>query len=117
MYNRTTPHSMQNAELCTKPPEAHVIRICFSEAGRDWFYELAKRPPCGISSIRFNELLDDFSYALQKRMHANRLKDIYQSPEERSVHAEWYSAHADALETDAKLARTLAKRLGGSPCA
>lgn len=112
MYPRTTPHSMQNSDLCEQPAPPHVIRIHFSNDQGAWFYELAKQPPCGLSSVRFNEILSDVTYALDSRKATN--DQTYQSFEERQVHAAWYSAHANALQTEARLAGVLAKRLGMS---
>ncbi|TDX26774.1 hypothetical protein DFO67_11539 [Modicisalibacter xianhensis] len=111
MYQRTIPHSMLDASLCP-PPSPDVIRIAFRKDGSAWCYELPKRPFCGLSSIRFTEILDDFSYALQARK-GNSTNALYLEPGERTAHAMWLDAHAEALERDAKLARTLARRLAG----
>lgn len=111
MYQRTIPHSMLNASLCL-PPGPDVVRITFRGDEHDWCYELPKQPFCGLSSIRFTEILDDFSYALQARKGSST-NALYLEPEERTAHAKWLAAHAEALERDAKLARTLARRLAG----
>lgn len=109
MYPRTTPHTMQNADLCDQPASDHVIRIQFcNEQGR-WFYELPKEPPRGLSSVRFNEMLTDLGYALDSRKASN--DQTYLNSEERLVHAAWYSAHAEALLTEARLIGILAKHL------
>lgn len=121
MYPRTTPHAMQQLALCQVHPAAHVLRITFAENDELWCYEILRTPPCGLSSRRLTEWIDDLSYALNARYRASQAKgagaNLYQSVEERQVHAAWLNAHADALDREAKLARTLASRLGATTAA
>lgn len=114
MYNRKTPLSMQDADLCHRGPDPHILRISFTEADRNWHFELLKEPPCGLSSARITAILDDFTYALQARQRNQQVMNLHCSQEEKKIHANWLNAHALVLETDAKMARTLASHLGRS---
>jgi len=115
MYNRKTPHTMQEAALCLAPPAQHILRITFIEHGKEWCYELPKTPPCGLSSVRIGQILDDFSYALnaRHRHHPNLDDPLYEHSIERSVHGTWLHAHANAMERDMRLTRSLASHLVG----
>lgn len=118
MYSRTTPHSMQQLVLCPAQPAPHVLRITFAENDELWCYEILRTPPSGLSSHRLTEWIDDLTYALNARHRVALAREasakLYQSVEERQVHAAWLHAHADALTREAKLARTLATRLGAA---
>lgn len=111
----TTLQSMQNLDQCTAKPEDHVIRISFTEGSQRWCYELPETPPSGLSSSRLSQFLQEFEYAMNKRQKGSA--PFYGDLRERKVHVTWLNAHADALESEARMSRLFASRIGGQQVA
>lgn len=106
----TTLQSMQPLEQCSIEPEPHVVRICYTEGGNDWCYDLPEKPVGGLNSYRISQFLTEFEYAFNRRLKDE--KPFYSDLREKTAHVAWLQAHADALEREARMSRLFASRIG-----